>query len=244
MEEGKIINQGTHREVQDTPLFQELNKIFQKDKNNLDNNIETNKISIKEEKETEERDELRLLKESSKAESDDCNQVQKLFFAEDRAMGQVSVKLLFEVLNYLGGWWIFLLVFLISLAFNLMSAYAIQYLLSWSNHLDVPEKWTNYTIFCSLMIGRCIVNYFRVFIMLRCGVNASLKIHAKMFYHIIHAKLHEFLDKVPLGRIINRFSTDIDNIDSNIFGKLTFAFLNITSLLTTFTVLFINSTWA
>ena len=124
-----------------------------------------------------------------------------------------------------------------------MNVFCIQYLLDWSKNLDVPEKWHKFTIFCSIMLSRCFFSAFRLFSLARIGVNVSLKMHAKMYYHIIHAKIHEFLDKVPMGRIINRFSSDIDMIDFGIFGRISFGFLCVTSLLASFTVLCLNCTW-
>jgi ABC-type multidrug transport system fused ATPase/permease subunit len=48
------------------------------------------------------------------------------------------------------------------------------------------------------------------------GVRVSRLMHAKMTYRIFHAKVLAFLDKIPLGRILNRFTTDIQNIDTEI----------------------------
>ena len=193
MEEGRIIKQGTYSEVQDTPLFLELLQIFQKDKNNLDKNLENKENEIKKEKTVNEmRDELRLLKDKSSYDNDDTKQVEKLFFAEDRKMGQVSMKLFIQVLNRLGGWWVFLLIFLVTLFSNLLSVYTIQYLLEWSKQFDVEDKWWKYTILCTLMLSRCIFSSLRLLILYLLGCKVSLKIHAKMFFHIIHAKLHEF----------------------------------------------------
>ena len=44
-------------------------------------------------------------------------------------------------------------------------------------------------------------------------VHAGRKIHIKMVFKVLHCKVIEFLQRVPVGRIINRFSADIDSVD-------------------------------
>ena len=38
-------------------------------------------------------------------------------------------------------------------------------------------------------------------------------IHRKMLYRTFHAKIDEFIEKVPPGKIVNRFSRDVDVCD-------------------------------
>lgn len=115
--------------------------------------------------------------------------------------------------------------------------YAITYLLDWSNNLNCVDRWTKFGIFSAIITGRCFLESSKIAITHRLGVNASLKIHAKMFYRISHAKIHEFLDKVPIGRIINRFATDMDMIDTAVFYKCSYGFYVLGSLVASFTIL-------
>ena len=50
---------------------------------------------------------------------------------------------------------------------------------------------------------------------------ASGHMHERMLECMMHAPL-KFYDITPLGRIINRFSTDVDNMDLNLGGYLAF----------------------
>ncbi len=47
-------------------------------------------------------------------------------------------------------------------------------------------------------------------------ISAARKIHRDMAINILYAPLNEFFDRVPIGRIINRFSKDLVNIDERI----------------------------
>lgn len=48
-----------------------------------------------------------------------------------------------------------------------------------------------------------------------CSIQSRV-IHAKMIFRVLHAKLTEYLSRVSLGVILNRFSNDIDDVDNNI----------------------------
>ena len=58
----------------------------------------------------------------------------------------------------------------------------------------------------------------------------SRAIHARMIFRLLHADLAEYLSRTPLGVIINRFSNDIDDVDSFIGplidGSLYYLFLS------------------
>lgn len=47
------------------------------------------------------------------------------------------------------------------------------------------------------------------------GVNASKKLHQYMIQRIIHCPL-AFFNRTPFGRIISRFSRDVDMIDNQL----------------------------
>lgn len=37
-----------------------------------------------------------------------------------------------------------------------------------------------------------------------------------MVYSIIHSRIEEFISRVPSGRVLNRFSNDLDRIDQDV----------------------------
>jgi ABC-type multidrug transport system fused ATPase/permease subunit len=44
----------------------------------------------------------------------------------------------------------------------------------------------------------------------------SLVIHEKMITNLLFSPLNEFFDRVPLGRILNRLSKDLNAVDINL----------------------------
>lgn len=87
-------------------------------------------------------------------------------------------------------------------------------------------------------VGIFAVSAFFKTLFLSIGVvKASRKIHAKMIFKLLHAQTTEFLQRMPIGRIINRFSQDIDALDTkigvqvdNLNASMFFVLLNIYSV--------------
>ena len=52
-----------------------------------------------------------------------------------------------------------------------------------------------------------------------CSVRASFSLHASMLIAVLRAPL-SFFDTTPIGRIMNRFSRDIDTVDTVLPGLL------------------------
>lgn len=66
----------------------------------------------------------------------------------------------------------------------------------------------------------------RIVSRLVCGLNASKKLHDSMAYRVLHAPM-SFFETTPVGRIINRFSSDINELDE----RLPPAFIDVTRTL-------------
>lgn len=51
----------------------------------------------------------------------------------------------------------------------------------------------------------------------------SRKIHGRMIYNIMHSRIEQFISRVPSGRIMNRFSNDLEKIDQDILYHIDFS---------------------
>jgi ABC-type multidrug transport system fused ATPase/permease subunit len=245
IDEGKIIDQGTYEEVQGCPLFQELKKQFENANNGIESQKETAIPTDKEKlvRKISKEDELVLMKNISGADNENEKEIQEIFFSEDREQGRVSFKVFMNVVGSMGGIWMFIAIFIMTGIFWGTSVFATNWLLEWSENFNCPEKWHNMTVYAILLVSRLIFVFIRTFTIFRVGVRTSRIVHAKMFHRIMHAQLHEFIDKVPFGRIINRFTSDIDIIDNGLFGRIQWSFLILTSLIASFVVVAMNSTY-
>ncbi|KAI8977400.1 hypothetical protein BDF20DRAFT_988366 [Mycotypha africana] len=70
----------------------------------------------------------------------------------------------------------------------------------------------------------------RTFILFTGSLRASRRIHSELLTRILRAKVR-FYDTTPLGRIVNRFSSDLATIDQEISPSLTFLIYSIAATL-------------
>jgi ABC-type multidrug transport system fused ATPase/permease subunit len=50
------------------------------------------------------------------------------------------------------------------------------------------------------------------------GYYLSVRLHNMMVFSVLHSEMEKFLDRIPIGRIINRFSRDIDEVDKKVYS--------------------------
>jgi ATP-binding cassette subfamily C (CFTR/MRP) protein 1 len=153
-----------------------------------------------------------LERESIKAEQNNTL-LDKMFMEEDKVQGKLGFSTILVFLQEMGGILpVFLAVTAVAtLAYiNFLSDF---YHLEWSGSFDIDDKF-DYLWFLAFLLGsRCVVTFLRVLINFSSLMLMSKKIHARMMFRVLHAKIGEFLERVPAGRIINRFTKDIDIID-------------------------------
>ena len=164
---------------------------------------------------------LRKLKEAEKkSDQEKFSQKSKTilnqFLEEDKAQGTVSLEVIKQAIKACGGYKGFLISLILCLIAHGFD-YLVQYMiLKWNEDYSrnvessIKSLWlTTLTlqlrnIFCGL----------RALIIFLLVLKASRSIHASMTYRVLHPRISEFLDRVPKGQILNRFSRDINSIDS------------------------------
>ena len=86
----------------------------------------------------------------------------------------------------------------------------------WSNAND-PENSAFYLkIYAALALSFAFFSFARTAIIYSKSVQCSRKVHKDMFNSIIRAPINTFFDRVPLGRLLNRFSKDLSIVDSTL----------------------------
>ena len=68
-------------------------------------------------------------------------------------------------------------------------------------------------IFFSFILGSGIIASFKLFIILRSSNRLSRNLSMMMIFKMVHASVNDFFDRVPIGRILNRFMKDMNQID-------------------------------
>jgi ABC-type multidrug transport system fused ATPase/permease subunit len=158
---------------------------------------------------------------ASKVTGEKTNIVDK----EGRATGSVHFSTYVTYLKACGGWlfifWI-ALAFVITTAADFLSSWWIQ---QWTDSLnsdadgshDKPANSPLYyiTIFGLISLVELVALMFRFVIQFYGGWHASKMLHHKLLDAILGAPLR-FFEVTPVGRLINRFSKDLSDIDSGV----------------------------
>lgn len=75
-------------------------------------------------------------------------------------------------------------------------------------------------VYCSIAIFQACATYFRSVVVMAYGmIKASQNLYTLLYHSVFHAQ-PVFFDVQPLGRILNRFTADIDIVDNNLPGIL------------------------
>ncbi|KAG0767124.1 hypothetical protein G6F29_004134 [Rhizopus arrhizus] len=91
--------------------------------------------------------------------------------------------------------------------------------------IDAFEKKINIGYYLSIyfLIGilALVLTITRSLVLFNGSLNASRRIHMQLLDRLLGAKVR-FFDTTPVGRIVNRFSSDLETIDQNVASSLSF----------------------
>lgn len=161
----------------------------------------------------------------------------KYIISETQEQGGLSGAVYLRTFMGLGGPLVFL-VMLVPVLFGNNAQYSLRYsFLGWakcffeSNEGSCDSYVSDIYKFLALAVACVVAKKYSVNV--PCAYQ-SRKIHAKMIFRFLHADLAEYLSRTPLGVIMNRFSNDIDDVDSFIGplidGSLYYLFLSATDV--------------
>eukprot|EP01061_Rhynchopus_euleeides_P042069 TRINITY_DN7348_c2_g1_i1.p1 TRINITY_DN7348_c2_g1~~TRINITY_DN7348_c2_g1_i1.p1 ORF type:complete len:1598 (+),score=762.92 TRINITY_DN7348_c2_g1_i1:195-4796(+) len=149
----------------------------------------------------------------------------KLIKQEERAQGSVKSHMYFSYVKAGGGWSSFALM-MVLFGINQAGIQMCDLFLTWwsdGNDTSDPDKakdapgqslskGAHIAIYAGLILTTCLVNLCRGFFSYSRFQRASRSFHENLVVNVLKAPM-SFFDTTPLGRIINRFSRDIDQID-------------------------------
>ena len=62
-------------------------------------------------------------------------------------------------------------------------------------------------------IGATFFSGIRAFILVLSSIEQGRKIHKKMIKNLLYSSINDFYNRVPIGRILNRLSKDLKEVD-------------------------------
>ncbi|OQR94186.1 ATP-binding Cassette (ABC) Superfamily [Achlya hypogyna] len=148
---------------------------------------------------------------------------------EERAVGAVSVA---TYTSYFGssGWNGTVVAVSVLLSYSVCQAVVVSgdlYLSHWST---TPTSWwsqgASWSYAAIILAGVVLVwgrSMYALFIAQRC----AQQLHSRLFHKVLSLSVPTFFDVTPLGRVLNRFATDLDLVDAQIpfYGFMLLQFL-------------------
>ena len=143
---------------------------------------------------------------------------------EDRGVGAVRGSVYWEYFKAFGGtrpvWSRWILAACMGTVVLSMALPILRdtWLAHWTNHLS-PDPWANYRnllIYAALGLLMGLGQFGNIILWMSRGLKAAIGIHDKAFAGILHAPTR-FFDSNPVGRILNRFSTDLNSVEREVF---------------------------
>ncbi|PRP88227.1 multidrug resistance-associated protein 1-like [Planoprotostelium fungivorum] len=202
---GQMAESGTYKELMKEPNGQ-FRKLIEEHVKKLRESTEVEKAV-----ETIEIPDKKTLRESLNKSA------AKLITTEERAVGRVSLGVWISYVKSCGGYHaLVLLLFFYSLymGMKLSSDFWMSY---WSTR--TPEEQNNvvwYLVIYSLFsFGTAFGALFSSFVLKLSCIKSSIVLHESMIKSVMGAPM-AFFDTTPVGRIINRFSKDLYNVDSTL----------------------------
>jgi ATP-binding cassette subfamily C (CFTR/MRP) protein 1 len=79
---------------------------------------------------------------------------------------------------------------------------------------EAPEQGNEYLyIFLVLSITSSVFMLIRAYTLVIGGIKCGTTVHKKIIKALLYASLNKFYNRVPIGRIINRLTKDMREID-------------------------------
>ncbi|RIB06325.1 ABC transporter [Gigaspora rosea] len=226
MEDGKIVEQGTYEKLmKDGKTFSKLIAEYGADN---DGEIKNGEESILDEKEHK-NDQMFALPKGLMSTEEQCkgavnNGIYLAYFRN--AGGLLSILIIIFLLVMTQG---------ANLGNNLWLSF-------WSsNTFDFPVK-LYIGVYCAWGAAQGIFGVLCGVAFSYCGIKASKRLHNNAIKGVLRAPT-SFFNTTPLGRIINRFSKDIDACDSLLSESYRLFFINLSSVVGTFILIVVVFTW-
>lgn len=141
--------------------------------------------------------------------------VVKLINKEEAAVGSIGIGVYLRYIRSIG-WTFASLALLLNIVNQVVQVYSNTWLSQWSARPDAnePEVRDLYLgVFGAFGLGQAIALLgSSLFVALGC-LNAAQVLHQNLLYQVMRLPM-AFFDTTPLGRIMNRFSKDVDVVDT------------------------------
>eukprot|EP00934_Nitzschia_sp_Nitz4_P007307 Nitzschia sp. Nitz4//scaffold4_size323378//100305//104932//NITZ4_000644-RA/size323378-snap-gene-0.448-mRNA-1//-1//CDS//3329553351//7297//frame0 len=139
----------------------------------------------------------------------------KLIRAESRLTGSVDLSVYFAWARAAGGVWVPVAIILAYGMAECMAVASKWWLTYWSEHGSMNSQILFLSIYALINVASMLAIFVRLLYLLLCGLRASRNMFKELLEVVLHVPM-SFFDTTPVGRIINRFSKDMDTVDNQL----------------------------
>ncbi|KAF8940193.1 hypothetical protein BGZ58_007436 [Dissophora ornata] len=176
-------------------------------------------------------DDITVLSESESESGDEAEKpiVQSQMTEEERAYGAVSSQVYKSYFNLSGYFnWVVIVVLL-----PLQQAVGVAmsvWLSFWTEHKFDLQTWTYIDVYLGTGIVQLLIVMTGSFMLVVVVIKSSRIMHDKAFISVLYSPM-SFFDTTPVGRILNRFSKDVNTIDNTLMGAINSFLIAITGII-------------
>lgn len=202
---------------QNKTLLQHANQIIHVDKNS----VTCIDLMNEEDEGLSDDDELNFLPSRRTPTQIDIDRksIDSCLMEESKEHGNISSSVIFVYWKSMGiftGLFMIFSVFMMQLSRNTTDAFLAHWVSveTTSNNTTIDTK-SYLETYTSLGVGNSILTLIRSFLFAYAGIKAAKIIHDKLLKSVFNTTI-QFFDVTPLGRILNRFSSDVFTIDDSL----------------------------
>ena len=138
----------------------------------------------------------------------------RLLRDEDQVHGKVSWKLYDLFFRIQGGYFLFLILIVLTVSIVVINAYGKEFVSSWSNKAkeenNAKENYKFFMEYSSILFIGIAIQLIKELLVAFSNLKSTKYLHEKMIFSLIRAPINLFFDVVPIGQILNRLIHDLD----------------------------------
>uniref|UniRef100_A0A7S3CY71 ATP-dependent transporter ycf16 n=1 Tax=Palpitomonas bilix TaxID=652834 RepID=A0A7S3CY71_9EUKA len=139
-----------------------------------------------------------------------------LMVGEEKATGGISWRVISEYVNYGANWGVMILIIIAHFIMVGGRVGLDYYIVLWTNQTNEEQRnFTGAAIYLSSGLGLWFYGWAAITALIAFCLRASKNLHNDILKKVFRAKMAWF-DVTPVGRIINRFSKDMDEADDQL----------------------------
>ncbi|CAD8077788.1 unnamed protein product [Paramecium sonneborni] len=212
---GQIVESGIYANIRLSNRFQNIAQKCNMVEEVDENNIQTQKSQVD---------------TNITCKQQNVNQIDNIIIAEERQKGDIGLEVFNQYFQYGGGYCNFIGVLIIMIFWILAYLGSSLWLSEWTLQTYQLSNYQYLMIYFIFGCFQALLAFIRALTIIRQSIKSSSKIHDEMMNCLMYAHQCQFFERVPLGRIINRLTKDINQLDTEIYMNISWLYTKVSQL--------------